>query len=118
VSYVSHDLSTTQAAIRGPGRTSLLSKKIHTFCRLGLVEGASGFITSGCQAGGTCVVFGGPQQKSGSYLLDEPIKNRFGHGRQSVPAALDRSTTRQPGEAAEGLSRRGLGSKSVGHLEN
>lgn len=67
VNYVSHYLKPYAKATNAADFASLLN-------RLQLAEGANGYHYERDPNTGRVLVFGGPEQKTGSYLLDGPIK--------------------------------------------
>ena len=81
VSQVSHYLKPYAKATNAAGLSSLLS-------RLGLAQGANGYKYELDLQSGRVLVFGGPQQKTGSYLLDGPIKIDSGTVASPFPLRL------------------------------
>ena len=81
LSYVSHYLKPYAKAASEAEFAALLS-------RLQLAEGANGYHYERDPNTGRVLVFGGPQQKSGSYLLDGPIKIDSGAVARPFPMRL------------------------------
>ena len=81
VSQVSHYLKPYAKATNAAGLSSLLS-------RLGLAQGANGYKYELDLQSGRVLIFGGPQQKTGSYLLDGPIKIDSGTVASPFPLRL------------------------------
>ncbi|MBL9136264.1 MAG: hypothetical protein JNK85_10365 [Verrucomicrobiales bacterium] len=81
INQVSHYLKTYAKASNADELTALLD-------RLQLAEGANGFHYETDPATRRVLVFGGPEQKSGSYLLDGPIKVDSGTVAQPFPLRL------------------------------
>ncbi|MCC7374470.1 MAG: hypothetical protein IT581_07425 [Verrucomicrobiales bacterium] len=81
VGYVSHYLKTYAKAGNAIELAALLD-------RLQLAEGAGGFHYETDPATGRVLVFGGPDQRKGSYLLDGPIKVDSGSVARPFPLRL------------------------------
>lgn len=107
VNYVSHYLKPYAQATNVTDLAALLG-------RLGLAEGANGFHYEHDLNTGRVLVFGGPEQKTGSYLLDGPIKIDSGTVARPFPMRLiihnDGGTARLLQKIFHGV---GLGSNSV-----
>jgi hypothetical protein len=80
-SYVSHYLKPFAKATNAAEFASLLS-------RLQLAEGANGYHYERDPSSGRVLVFGGPERKTGSYLLDGPIKIDSGTVARPFPLRL------------------------------
>ena len=81
VNYVSHYLKPFAKATNAADFASLLN-------RLQLAEGADGYHYELDTNTGRVLVFGGPQQKTGSYLLDGAIKTDSGEVARPFPLRL------------------------------
>jgi hypothetical protein len=81
VSSVNHYLNTYAKATNLTEMTNLLT-------RLGLAEGVNGFHYEMDPATGRVLVFGGPNNKTGSYLLDGPAKLDAGTVARPFPLRL------------------------------
>lgn len=81
VSYVSHYLKPYARATNEIGFTNLLAAK-------GLGQGVGGYFYEWDPLTGRVLVFGGPEQKTGSYLLDGPIKIDSGTVAKPFPLRL------------------------------
>ena len=107
VSYVSHSLKSYAKVANDLELTQLLA-------RLQLAEGANGYHYERDAASGRVLVFGGPENKTGSYLLDGAIKVDSGTVASSFPLRLilhnDGTTTRLLRKVYSGT---GLGSNTV-----
>jgi hypothetical protein len=107
VAYVSHYLKPYAMAGSAAEFTSLLD-------RLQLVEGVNGYHYERDPNTGRVLVFGGPDQKTGSYLLDGPIKVDSGTVARPFPFRLivhhDGGTARLLQKVYHGV---GLGSNAV-----
>ncbi len=107
VSYVSHYLKTYAKASNEADLAALLA-------RLQLAESADGYHYELDPGSGRVLVFGGPEHKSGSYLLDGPIKVDSGTVASPFPMRLilhnDGATTRLLQKVFIGI---GLGSNVV-----
>jgi len=80
-SYVSHYLKPYAKATNASDFAALLN-------RLQLAEGANGYHYERDPNTGRVLVFGGPEQKTGSYLLDGPIKIDSGAVARPFPLRL------------------------------
>ena len=80
-SYVSHYLKPFAKATNAAAFATLLN-------RLQLAEGANGYHYERDPNSGRVLVFGGPEQKTGSYLLDGPIKIDSGKVARPFPLRL------------------------------
>ncbi len=80
-SYVSHYLKPYARATNATDFAALLN-------RLQLAEGANGYHYERDPNTGRVLVFGGPEQKTGSYLLDGPIKIDSGAVARPFPLRL------------------------------
>lgn len=107
VDYVSHYLKPYAKAASAAEFSALLS-------RLDLAEGANGYHYERDPDTGRVLVFGGPEQKSGSYLLDGPIKIDSGTVARPFPLRLivhhDGSSAKLLQKVYAGV---GLGSNNV-----
>ena len=81
MNYVSHYLKPYARATNAPALASLLA-------RLQLAEGADGYHYERDPNSGRVLVFGGPDKKTGSYLLDGPIKVDSGTVASPFPLRL------------------------------
>jgi hypothetical protein len=81
VNYVSHYLKPYAKATNAADFVSLLN-------RLQLAEGANGYHYERDPNTGRVLVFGGPERKTGSYLLDGPIKIDSGTVARPFPMRL------------------------------
>jgi hypothetical protein len=81
VNYVSHYLKPFAKAATDADFAALLS-------RLQLAEGANGYHYERDPNTGRVLIFGGPEQKAGSYLLDGPIKVDAGTVARPFPMRL------------------------------
>jgi len=80
-SYVSHYLTPYAKATNEADFEALLA-------RLQLAQGTNGFRYEWDPNTGRVLVFGGPEQKTGSYLVDGPIKTNAGTVARSFPLRL------------------------------
>jgi hypothetical protein len=107
VSYVSHSLKAYAKAANDLELSQLLA-------RLQLEEGANGYHYERDPASGRVLVFGGPENKTGSYLLDGAIKTDSGTVASAFPLRLifhhDGTTAHLLRKVYSGI---GLGSNTV-----
>ena len=105
--YVSHYLKPHAKATNAAEFAALLA-------RLQLAQGANGYHYEWDPNSGRVLIFGGPEQKTGSYLLDGPIKIDSGTVARPFPLRLivhnDGATSRLLQKVYHGV---GLGSNSV-----